>query len=157
MKIIQPKRQEHSVVQIWHGTPAQVFPLLCPVRETDWIPDWDPKLVVSNSGLMERDCIFIEAEGSSDAIWVVTGYEPERWLEIYRTVPEATVSRFSIAIEPEPEGHTRATITYAHTAIGAAGEPVVDEFTAQSFAEFMQHFAAAIQHYLTTGRMIAAA
>ncbi len=154
MKIIKPKRRKHTCVQIWKAAPDKVFPLLCPVRETDWIPGWDPKLVVSNSGVMERDCLFVEPETPSDAIWIVTSYEPNRFVEMYKTVPEVTVSKFSIRLDPGQENTTRACVFYEHTAIGQKGEKVVDDFTADSFTEFMNYFEAAINHYLTTGQII---
>lgn len=35
-----PQRVKHSFTQSIKGTPEQVFPLFCPVREADWIPGW---------------------------------------------------------------------------------------------------------------------
>lgn len=154
MKIVEPKRRKHSCVQTWKSTPDRVFPLLCPVRETDWIPGWDPQLVVSNTGVMEHDCIFVEPATPNDAIWIVTSYDPNRFVEMYRTVPGVTVSKFSIKLEATQDNATSAFVTYEHTAIGDEGEKIVDGFTADSFAEFMSHFDAAINHYLTTGSKI---
>ena len=56
--ISKPRRIKHSFTQSIKGTPEQVFPLLCPVRETDWIPGWTTDWVISNSGLAEQNCIF---------------------------------------------------------------------------------------------------
>lgn len=154
MKIAQPKRRKHSCVQTWKSTPDRVFPLLCPVREMDWIPGWDPKLVISKSGVMERDCIFVEPVVPNNAIWIVTSYDTNRFVEMYRTVPGVTVSKFSIKLEPADDATTTAVVAYEHTAIGDDGEKIVDDFTADSFAEFMGHFEVAINHYLTTGSMI---
>ncbi len=155
MKIIKPKRREHRCLQTWKAAPEKVFPLLCPVRETDWIPGWQPKFVVSNSGVMELDCIFVEPATPNDATWIVTRYELNRFVEMYRIVPEATVRKFSIKLEPGPENTSRAYVAYDFTAIGKEGEKVVDEFTAASFNEFMKRFETAINHYLTTGQKIA--
>lgn len=154
MKIVKPKRKKHSCVQTWNATPDRVFPLLCPVRETDWVPGWDPKLVVSNSGVMEHDCIFVETESPNDAIWIVTSYEPNHFVEMYRTVPGVTVSKFSIKLTPQQYAETVAQVSYEHTALGQDGEKIVDEFTADSFSDFMSHFKAAINYYLTTGKII---
>ena len=38
--INKPRRVKHSYTQSIKGTPEQVFPLLCQVRETDWIAGW---------------------------------------------------------------------------------------------------------------------
>ena len=40
------------------ASPDRVFPLLCPRREYEWIPDWKSDIVFSESGFAERDCVF---------------------------------------------------------------------------------------------------
>lgn len=72
MQIQAPISKAHQAIQIWQGTPQKIFPLLCPVRETEWIAEWSPLKVISNSGLMELECIFTEADGEQTAIWLVT-------------------------------------------------------------------------------------
>ena len=49
---------------------------------------------------------------------------------------------------------TRASVSYEQTAMSKDGEKIVNEFTAESFTEFMDEFKLAIDHYLTTGEMI---
>src|SRR5687767_1583920 len=48
MRIAAPNRVAHTYTQSLLGDPASVFPLLCPVREADWIDGWDPVLVASH-------------------------------------------------------------------------------------------------------------
>ncbi len=59
MRIAKPNRATHTYRQKLCAAPARVFPLLCPVRETEWADGWLPDLVISSSGIAERDCIFI--------------------------------------------------------------------------------------------------
>lgn len=40
-------------------------------------PGWDPLLVVSASGVAERDCAFVTAGPPANAIRYVTRHEPE--------------------------------------------------------------------------------
>ena len=56
--INKPRRLIHSYTQSIKGTPGQIFPLLCPVREADWIPGWETDWVISNSGVAEPGCMF---------------------------------------------------------------------------------------------------
>lgn len=154
MKMIKPKRRKHSCSQVWKGKISAVFPLLCPVREADWIPDWDPVLVVSDSGFMEKNCLFIENESGNEAIWVVTRYEKDQLVEMYRVLPGVTVSQFSIKLDKGNENSTNAYISYEHTALSDSGQKVVDEFTEESFLAFMSHFESAVNHYLVTGEKI---
>jgi hypothetical protein len=37
-----PVRVTHTYTQTLDGSPAEVLPLLCPVREADWVPGWTP-------------------------------------------------------------------------------------------------------------------
>lgn len=155
MKIVQPVRKKHSCTQVWKGTRDEVFPLLCPVKEKDWTPDWDPKLVISNSGVMEQECLFVEEDTPCDAIWVVSKHDPVNFeVAMYRIVPGVIVGRFAITLDSEKGKSTSASISYEQTALGKDGEKIVDEFTGESFTEFMNEFSLAINHYLTTGKMI---
>jgi len=47
MHIIKPNRATHTHRQRLHAVPTKVFPLLCPVRETEWTNGWLPELVIS--------------------------------------------------------------------------------------------------------------
>jgi hypothetical protein len=40
------------------AAPDKVFPLLCPTREYDWIEAWKCRMIHSDSGYAEPDCIF---------------------------------------------------------------------------------------------------
>lgn len=155
MKIIKPVRRKHSCVQIWKGTRIEVFPLLCPVKEKDWTPGWDPKLVISNSGVIEQECLFVEPDTPNDAIWVVTKYDPVNFeVAMYRVVPGVLVGRFAVTLDSEVGKTTSASVSYEQTALGKDGEKTVNEFTAESFTKFMEEFTLAIDHFLTTGDMI---
>lgn len=155
MKIIQPARKKHSCTQVWKGTRDEVFPLLCPVKEKDWTPDWNPKLVISNSGVIEQECLFVEEDTPSDAIWVVSKHDPVNFeVAMYRILPGVIVGRFAITLDRDGGKTTCANVSYEQTALGKDGEKIVNEFTAESFTEFMDEFTLAINHYLTNGKMI---
>ncbi len=59
MRVEKPNRVSWCYTQHLDAPPELVFPLLCPVRETEWVIDWKPKVVFSESGLAEADCVFI--------------------------------------------------------------------------------------------------
>ncbi len=59
--------------------PEMVFPLLCPVREKDWLQGWDYNLIHSDSGLVERDCVFTTPHHSdADTVWIVDHHDPKK-------------------------------------------------------------------------------
>ena len=153
MKIVKPKRRKHSCSQTWKGKVDTVFPLLCPVKEAEWIPGWEPGLVISQSGVMEKNCIFLEPDEEQQAIWIVSAYERNRYLDMYRILPGVTVSQFTIFLDENGE-LTNSNISYEHTSLGESGDKIVNDFTGENFKEFMSHFETAINHYLETGSMI---
>ena len=64
------KRVQFSHPQLVKAKPEEIFPLLCPVREYDWIPEWDCTMVYSESGIAERGCVFQtdrESDGRPDS------------------------------------------------------------------------------------------
>lgn len=155
MKIIPPYSVEHSYTQHLNANMDVVFPLLCPVREAEWIEGWDPAVVFSASGLAEENCVFITGSAGEEAIWVITEHDPERGVvEFVKTTPRVTVARIRIRLYPAGADRCTATIRYRHTALSPAGERVVASLTAEQYQEFMQGWEAKLNHYLASGKML---
>src|SRR5438094_6536907 len=138
MHIATPNRAKHTYRQGLHAAPARVFPLLCPVRETEWANGWLPELVISFSGVAERDGIFLTPDKLGTAIWYITRHEPERWfVEMLKILPGVTACRLSIQLSKNGN-ETFADIAYSHTSLGSAGDEFVAEFTTDYYQRFMQ-------------------
>lgn len=156
MKIEKPVRAVRTYTQRLIGTPDQVFPLLCPVREADWIEGWEPSLVASESGLVERDCVFVTPAEPTDAVWMVTRHEPENlFVEMVKITPGVTACRLTIQVRDADEGST-AEVTYRHTSLGPAGDAFVASFTDAYYEGFMLDWESRINHYLRTGEPLRA-
>ena len=155
MHIIKPNRAKHTYRQRLNAPPAIVFPLLCPVREAEWAEGWLPELVISASGLVEPDCVFITADKLGKAFWYVTRHEPARWfVEMLKIVPEVTACRLEIQLSDSADGCV-ADITYSHTSMSSAGDDFVAKFTADHYQQSMQAWEKALNHYLTTNARLA--
>ena len=151
MHITKPNRGTHTYRQTLHAPPAKVFPLLCPVREAEWAEEWDPELVVSSSGVAERDCVFITPDKPANAIWYITRHEPEIWfVEMLKILPGVTACRLTIQLSKNGDG-CFADVTYSHTSIGPAGDEFVAKFTADYYQKFMQAWEKALNYFLKTG------
>lgn len=151
MNIVQPRRATHSYTQQLDASPERVFPLLCPVREAEWIVGWNPLLVVSASGVVERDCVFVTAAEPADAIWYVTRHEPDaRFVEMLKISPAVTACRLTIQLRPRGSG-CEATITYSHTSLGPRGDEFVESFTEDYYRAFMRDWEARLNHVLRHG------
>ncbi|NTU72240.1 MAG: hypothetical protein HGB10_10555 [Coriobacteriia bacterium] len=157
MQISQPRRVTRTYTQRLTAAPGRVFPLLCPVREADWIEGWDPILVRSESGVAEPDCVFITASDGGDAVWYITRHEPTAGeVEMIKITPDVTACRLLIRLTASAEG-TDAQVTYSHTSLGPAGDEFVEGFTREHYVRFMQDWESRLNHYLATGRMLRAA
>jgi hypothetical protein len=151
MRIVPPNRIARTYTQRLVAEPAVVFPLLCPVREADWIVGWDPLLVISATGVAEPDCIFVTPAEGADETWYITRHEPEAWfVEMLKFAPAVTACRLTIRLRPAAGG-SEATITYAHTSLGPRGEVFIAAFTEQHYLEFMRDWEMRLNHYLREG------
>jgi hypothetical protein len=157
--ISKPRRIKHSFTQSIKGTPEQVFPLLCPVRETDWIPGWTTDWVISNSGLAEQNCVFQTpprpGAGGTASIWVITHHDREAYeVEMFKVTPEFTVGKLQISLSAQGKTGTNATIAYEFTSLGPLGDTYLETYTAQWYEKFMQVWERQMNHYLETGEII---
>ncbi len=151
MNIRQPNRVAHRYTQQLCRPPAEVFPLLCPVREADWIDGWNPLVVFSTSGLAEPDCVFVTDAEPHDAIWYITRHEPaRRFVEMIKITPGVTACKLSIEVRDAPDG-SEADVTYSHTSLGPQGDVFVASFTAEYYVQFMREWEDRINHYLAHG------
>ncbi|HEX7373682.1 MAG TPA: hypothetical protein VF277_01820 [Steroidobacteraceae bacterium] len=155
MKIVKPNRATRTYRQRLVGQPQDVFALLCPVREADWITGWNPPLVVSGSGVAERDCVFTTSGEPDDSIWYITRHEPQAgFVEMLKITPRVTACRLTIQLQPATEGCV-AEITYSHTSLGPAGDEFVAAFTDDYFRGFMHEWESRLNHYLRHGTALA--
>jgi hypothetical protein len=156
MRIMAPVRVSRSYTQTLEGTPEEVFPLLCPVREREWVEGWDPELVVSASGVAERDCVFTTPDGARQATWVITEHEPAAGrVEMIKVTPGYLVIRLRITVRPLGPGtppRSAAEITYQYTALDEEGAAFVAGRTEAAYAEFMRAWEGSMNRFLRAQR-----
>jgi hypothetical protein len=152
MKISAPYRASHTYVQHLDASADKVFPLLCPVRETDWIEGWAPLQVISESGIAEPDCVFVTPAEPQDALWYIVRHDPQtHYVEMLKLTPKVTACRLCIKLSPAGCGAT-ATISYTHTSLGPEGDKFVAGFTKDFYAAFMQDWESQLNHYLRSSK-----
>ena len=133
--------------------PERVFPLLCPVREYDWIATWECEMVHSESGVAEEDCIFCTRFSDEPMTWIVSRYEPPTRIEFSCVVPDLYAMRLKIALA----GHaasTRLEWTRRWLSLGPAGEAWIEERTEAEYDKAMTMLRDSLCHYLATGDML---
>ncbi len=143
-----------SFTQVNHGTPDEVFPLLCPEREKDWLEGWDCEMVHSKSGYAEQDCVFTTSDGDLKTVWQITQYKPPEFLEFLRVHPGENVVKINIQLELRDDGYTNAFISYQYTALNENQNQFIDQELGQLFKSNMIWWEKALNHYLATGEKL---
>ena len=105
---IESERIEREMEFRVPATPERVFPLLCPVLEYDWIPDWKCTMCYSDSGVAERDAVFITKDlfGAAAIYWYCVTYEPSRLVEYLLVSGTKAVVRLTLKLRPDGDGGT---------------------------------------------------
>ena len=116
MTAFNPIRVTRSYTMTADAPPAEVFPLLCPVREYEWIEPWSCDMVFSESGLAESNAVFrtrFPAQGGEET-WIVCRYEKDRAIAFIRLVPGFKVNRLDIDLTAASD-RTARTVSVHHS------------------------------------------
>src|SRR5215470_19982112 len=114
-------RLVRTFVQDILAPPEAVFPLLCPVREKEWLPGWDARMIHSASGFAERGAVFETAHAAGRTLWLVTEYDSPRRIAFARWQPDGLVVHIEIVLARKHAGGTAVGICYSYTATSAVG------------------------------------
>ena len=153
------RRVTHEYTQTNDAPPDAVFPLLCPVREGDWVPGWQYKMIYSKSGVAEAGCVFTTPnDDGTENTWLVTEYDPVRFRIAFAWVnPGQVAAQIEISLKKNSKGATTAVIRYTYTGLSASGNREVERYNQKWFEQKMLGWEAAINHYLRTGKAIGVA
>ena len=173
MNSFNARRVTHEYTQTNTAAPEKVFPLLCPVREADWIPGWRHKLIYSDSGVAELGCIFttddsaVESEkyssrsngrdaSSPETTWICTHYDPAAFRIAYIWIkPGRVATELWIKLTTADDGQTLSHIRFRYTGLSPEGNRDIESYDRAWFEMKMRGWESAINHYLTTGKLIA--
>ena len=127
-----------------------VFPLLCPVREYDWLPGWSCTMYYADSGVAEKDAIFHTKEKfGRKAVWTLITYEPDSFIEYLIVSGKDAVVRLSIALTEESDGTTKVGWTMRFTMTSAMGRAVLTrQFSQAGFHAMMNARQSELNLYL---------
>lgn len=143
-----------SFVQQFQAVPSKVFPLLCPVREYEWVEFWQCEVLHSDSGVAEKNCVFRTrfSGDASDDVWVVSRYEPNAKIEFVRVNAHRAMT-LAISLTDNGDGATRAVNEILLVGLTEQGNQSLEAMQ-QGFAFEMRLGEAMLNHYLATGRML---
>jgi len=135
--------------------PQDVFPLLCPVREYDWIEPWNCELLHSLSGVAELGCVFrATLRDCGEETWLCVRYEPSKTIEYVRFALIGLISHLTITLAPDGAGGSSMLWHTQSTATTDAGR---EHLAGSCHARYQKEMAALehmLRHYLKTGTML---
>lgn len=138
------------------GSRDEIFPLLCPVREADWIDGWEYELIHSHSGYAEQDCVFTTPfKGNLKTIWLITHYDTDNYrLEFVRITPKEQIVKINIALEYVNQRETLVHISYHYTGLNNTQNRNIETELQNDFLRDMDYWEKAINHYLQTNEKL---
>jgi hypothetical protein len=132
-----------------------VFPLLCPMREYQWIPYWACEMLHSASGYAEDGCVFrTNFPQRGEMAWVVTRHDPPERIDFAIFKAHSHVYTLRVALEALEEAGSRLRWEHAFTALSEEGNMVLCAYTDDEHRAHMQRIERCLVHFLRTGEMI---
>jgi len=136
------------------GNLEQIFPLLCPTKEYDWIPGWNCKILYSESGFAEDNCIFrTDFPSEGEVTWVVTCYRPNERIE-FTLFGGNFINRYNISLSSISGGRAIMRTEQIYTGLNEQGNEFIRGLSGEAFAREMNALEQMLNHYLKTGKML---
>jgi hypothetical protein len=158
----KPKQRVRGRRAVFKGTqnysfpPEDVFPMLCPVREYEYIPGWECSIVYLDSGLAEQGGVFTtdsHGEGGQKDVWVISRYDPNRAIEFIRVNGMRSMVH-RIELQDTETGGTVVTLEQVITGLTEEGNHHVQTLKQSDFTAMLSHMEELLQHYLATGEAV---
>jgi len=142
--------------QIINGTPEEIFPLLCPVRESEWIDGWEAHIIYSQSGLIEKNCVFTTpTTNGKQTVWHVVDYDPvKHGVEFVRMTPDEQVVKITLCLEDNHNGSCSLNIAYQYTALNETQNAYFMSGLDDEFQQAMIYWERALNYFIATGRKL---
>ncbi|WP_283407570.1 hypothetical protein [Anoxynatronum buryatiense] len=142
--------------QTLEGTREEIFPLLCPVREKEWLQGWDYEMMYSESGFAEKGCVFETNNDYGSYRWVVTEHDQEcHRIQFVKMQAKDICVIIDIRLTVKSEKWTFCDIQYTFVPLNCeAAEQIYRENTEEVFNGHMKKWEKSLNHYLKHAEML---
>lgn len=152
----EKRRISRHYKQTLYGNKEEIFSLLCPVREKEWLQGWDYNMIYSDSGLAENGCIFETDNDFGSYQWVMTKYDKNCYsVQFVKFIQGKTIVIIDIELMDGDKDIVYCDIAYRFTAID---DTIIGnmhaENTQEIFNEHMKLWEESINHFIKTGKMM---
>lgn len=134
--------------QTINASPERVFPLLCPVREREWLPGWACRMVYSQSGLAEPRAVFTTTGELGETVWLVSEHAAPRRVAFARFQPEGLAVWCEIELAPLDDGRSCVSIVYTYTAVNDQGETALAALTEEAWQKMQTYWESSMNDWL---------
>ena len=146
------KRKVQLFEKEFSAPPHEVFKLLCPSREADWINGWTVDLLYTDSGYTEPLAVFRTPASNKVApgLWILTKVEPDTTLEA--TVFHANrdiIEHMKIDLVDHKNGTCKGTWSTTLTAVTENGNSLLEQIP-DSDPAFLEE----LEYYLKHGKLM---
>lgn len=150
------RRINRSYKQTLYGKKEEIFKLLCPVREKEWLQGWGYKMFYSESGFAEKGCIFETDNDFGSYQWVMSKYDDSDYcIQFVKFIQGKMIVIIDIALMDGDKDIVYCDINYTLTAIDDA---IIDEMhtenTQEVFNGHMKIWEDSINYFIKTGEMM---
>lgn len=136
-----------------NASPETIFPLLCSVREADWLPGSDHTLIYSESGYAEDGYIFqSEYFGFGLETWVRYEHKTNQSLAYVRCSEHLSII-FRINLNDMQNGSTDMEISLVFTSLTEQGNTIISHLPEKLP---LDKIFKALNHYIASGRQLEA-
>lgn len=156
MSSFKAKRVSRKFIHKIDSTPDKIFPLICPVKQLDWLDGWNFEMIYSESGISEEGCVFkTKHEGDVDTIWVITKHDVENFIiEYIRITPGVLIVKININLEHRYSNITDVNTEYIFTALSEKGNEFIEGKSSKQFFNMMKWWEKSINYYLDSGKKL---
>ncbi|MCI5083781.1 MAG: hypothetical protein MRY78_18935 [Saprospiraceae bacterium] len=150
--MFQGKQKVLHFTQVNNGKRPEIFPLLCPVREKDWLDGWEYEMIYSKSGLAEENAVFTTPnEDGQPTVWQIIAYDSENYkIGFLRIRAGYEVVRIHIELTERADELTDCHISYRYTGLSEERNAFIENELESEFRESMKWWEKALNYYLET-------
>lgn len=134
-----------------------VFPLLCPVKEVDWIDGWENicTLIYTDSGIAEEACVFeTETPEEGKALWICSHYDaPGTQIEYIKHIIDKAIIKWCMTVRTVSAGKSVIDMIFIITSLSDEGKAFVKHFDEFGLNILLNGLEDKINYYVTQGCM----
>ena len=129
---------------------TDIFPLLCPKKEEEWIPGWECDVVSSNSGYNEENALFrTDKPYGTELYWYTIAYDiVHKRVEFLVTASHLYFLRFTIGISNPETSESIITFTQRFSSVSENGVALIEQYKQEDYQAKLQKLGDFMAHYL---------